>query len=72
MKGMSQKNECASSPPIMMWAVIRKLVNFISYVFFFTLAALLIERWFGERAVGVYDSFLLTTRNVKGRLLIKS
>ena len=56
----------------MMWAVIRKLVNFISYVSFFTLAALLIERWFGGRAVGVYDSFLPKAKYVKGSLLIKS
>ena len=41
-------------------------------VFFFTLAALLFERWFGGPPEGVYSSFLLTTKNVKRSLLAKS
>ena len=59
MKGMSQKSVLlqASLSPTMMWAVIRKLVNLFKYgVFFFTLAALLFERWFGGPVVGAYSS----------------
>ena len=41
-------------------------------VFFFNLAALLFERWFGGPPAGVYNSFLLTTKYVKRSLLAKS
>ena len=74
MKAMLQKSVHlqTSSPPTMVWAVL-KLVNLI-YIcfFFFTLAALLFERWFGEPPVGVYNSFLLTTKYVKRSLPTKS
>ena len=74
MKAMLQKSVHlqTSSPPTMVWAVL-KLVNLIYiYFFFFTLAALLFERWFGEPPVGVYNSFLLTTKYVKRSLPTKS
>ena len=46
--------------------------SYLHMVFFFTLAALLFERWFGGPPVGVYNSFLLTIKYVKRSLLTKS
>ena len=74
-KGMLQKSVHlrTSSPPILVWAVLRKLVNLIYIWFFlFTFAALLFVRWFGGLPVGVYNSFLLTNKYVKRSLLTKS
>ena len=46
--------------------------SYLYMVFFFNLAALLFERWFGGPPAGVYNSFLLTTKYVKRSLLAKS
>ena len=45
-------------PPIMVWTVSKSYYKF----FFFTLATLFFERWFGGPAGGVCKSFLLKTK----------
>ena len=69
--------KCASSKVFALdhgvGSVIKKLVNLIyMWFFFFTLATLLFERWFGGPPVGVYNSFLLTIKYVKRSFLTKS